>query len=493
MRDDVRFDQVVESMLDQMPANALPPPVQVTPWRRAMGLVLWGIGLTCLNVQLWYLAYILPAIGGILLVLGFRTLRRENDWLRSCWRLSIALAAVRGVSTVAMATILPHLAPWVENAFGWLLGILSWLLYMGLWRGMLAIGRKAGQEQPSARAAGALVLWYTALMAASMFAAAIQGLAAWVMLALYIIILRRLTKLTRALDDCGYAVQAAPVRWDGRWVAAAYLGLVALGVALGLLLGQRLPMDWTLREPSAQQVQTVRDRLEDLGLPRELVDDLADADVLSLSGVQQIKWYRQAEYENDGGTIHLWRAAALVPGGDDLDRWAILAYFRYEDGVSPGYTDGMSLQPWSQDKSPVPEEPGSGYVLCDRADGTYMAPMRRLTWGRWQQTRQDTASLWMSQLFGDSGCPYLYGEWSSPRQGQRVRGYLLGWRQSAPPMEGEELFFNDQVVLYRQSAPCYPGATALDMQGMADTVECHWFGSMWVIQEHDGTFIIKKH
>lgn len=484
MNEDIRFDTAMQDMMDQLPADSLPP-AQVTPWRQAMRLVLWGIGLTSLTVQLWHLGEILPLAGGILMALGFRTLRRENEWLRSCWRLSIALAAVRGFFTAATGTVLLHLAPWMETAVGWLLGILSWLLYLGLWRGMLAIGRKAGQEKPSARAAGALVLWYTALMAATVFAPAIQGLAAWVVLALYLIILRRLTKLTRALDDCGYAVQAAPVKWDGRWVAAAYLGLVLAGVLLGQFLGQRLPMDWAVRETPSAQAEAVRDRLEDLGLPREILNDLTDADVLSMSGATQAHSTRESVHLSiSGPTIHFWRAAVLVPGEAE-EHWAILTYFQYADGVSPGYTDGIQILPHKADSIPLDENMLSGFLLCDRADGTYAAPMQDLLVGQWEQTQMDTTSQFMELL--PAVIPSVYGQWSVPRQGENVRGYLLYWRDSVLPVGDEQVVFADQMWLYRRRSPCYPWASALDVRKLYNATETYWPEQFWIVQDSDGT------
>ena len=56
----------------------------VTPWKRAMGRVLAGTALTALGTNLWGLNYLLPGIGLVLMLLGFRLLRREKieAWLK---------------------------------------------------------------------------------------------------------------------------------------------------------------------------------------------------------------------------------------------------------------------------------------------------------------------------------------------------------------------------------------------------------------------------
>ena len=62
MGDDREFDRMLEEEL-----TALPPTDEmaraVTPWRRAMGRVVWGTGLTTLTLDFWYLNYLLPAAG----------------------------------------------------------------------------------------------------------------------------------------------------------------------------------------------------------------------------------------------------------------------------------------------------------------------------------------------------------------------------------------------------------------------------------------------
>ena len=61
-----------------------PPPADLSddfkPWRIAMNRILWGTALTTLNF--WNLDVIMPAIGIILMLLGYRALRNENGWFK---------------------------------------------------------------------------------------------------------------------------------------------------------------------------------------------------------------------------------------------------------------------------------------------------------------------------------------------------------------------------------------------------------------------------
>ena len=68
-----------EAALQASVPERLPDKVAaVTPWKRAMGRVLAGTALTALGTNLWGLNYPLPGIGLVLMLLGFRLLRREE-------------------------------------------------------------------------------------------------------------------------------------------------------------------------------------------------------------------------------------------------------------------------------------------------------------------------------------------------------------------------------------------------------------------------------
>lgn len=110
MTDDIRFDRDMQTLLEQLPEEQLPA-ARVTPWRQAMRCVLWGIGLTSITLNFWNLQHLLPMVGSILLMLGFRTLRQENGCLRSCWRLSIAWRRCGGAMPSSWAPSCPGWSP----------------------------------------------------------------------------------------------------------------------------------------------------------------------------------------------------------------------------------------------------------------------------------------------------------------------------------------------------------------------------------------------
>ena len=180
--DDLRFDALLTEG-----ADALPPPADVSPWRSAMSCIVWGIALKTLTLQLLYLHYILPTLGCILLVLGFRTLRRENRTLRWAYGLSIAAAVMRAAAMVLAALPVERGA-----AFAYADMVLMQATLIALWRGMVGVSRAAGAEKPSAPAAGVLAVFYAVLMAL-----AVIGLEGW----LLVLPVLALSMLSRKLTD----------------------------------------------------------------------------------------------------------------------------------------------------------------------------------------------------------------------------------------------------------------------------------------------------
>lgn len=83
--DDRKWEELSEGEFEAMLGAGLPdlPPEgiveEVTPWKRAWNRVLVGMALSTVTLNFWLLDTILPAVGVVLMLLGFRSLRREND------------------------------------------------------------------------------------------------------------------------------------------------------------------------------------------------------------------------------------------------------------------------------------------------------------------------------------------------------------------------------------------------------------------------------
>lgn len=449
MTDERRFDDLLRE-----DAAALPPPAagEINPWSMAMTRVLWGLGLITITLNFLYLDVILPAVGGLLLVLGFCTLRRENTPLRWCYILSLASLAVRGACIVLAALpVETGLAPAYVNI------ALLQVLYVCLWRGMVEVSRAAGAEKPAAPAAGAMALFYALLLPLALI-----GLQGWLLvmpiLIVYAAILRNMWKLTRSLEDMGYAITAAPVRLPDAAVLWGGLGVLLAAVLLAMFLGQRYPMDWHARD-DAPQDETIRQQLLTKGFPSYVLDDLTAEEVSRMAGAVRV--YRQVERlysDTDYRTIttthymsdpdrplvfdrtitdvdgegerhytYVYRVydtleqtmthvAVELPEQDGVRRYIYIHHLTYDTQPSPRLTEALELWPAYQFRdSWAPGGAVSGRLLCERSGGEQTAPFYSLTGGSHQIT----------DIFGTRWEQQITALWTRPAHAEKIRAYVF--------------------------------------------------------------------
>ena len=472
MSDDLRFDQMLREN-----ASALPPAMaEVNPWREAMWLVLWGMGLTTITFNFLYLDMILPALGGILLVLGFRTLRQENRALQWCWRLSIAIASVRSASFALAALPVD-----VKNVPAYAVMAMTFALYCCLWRGMVGVSRAAGAEKPAAPAAGALVIFY-AVICVLAFMELSGWLAVLPLLIAYIVILRNLVKLARSLADTGYAIHAAPVRLPSAAVLWGYLGLTLAAVLLAMFLGQRYPMNWQVRD-DAPQDETIRAELLDLGFPEQVLDDLTAEEAAHMSGAVKVyteteplyedetyrevttsvwnedpppRWeYSSAEKQPDGSYRYTYRVYDLYEGfvthvvvlveEAGRQRAVVLHYAAIDRPFGDCLAEGMEIWPvWQgNEESWSPGGWYSGRLLCEKDGQSYAADFYSVESGSYETTN----------IFGTTQNTGMIAEWSRMNHSGNVRAYLLYDAEMLTP-ELPSLY--SWCNYARQTKPVYP-------------------------------------
>lgn len=447
MTDDLRFAQMMRE-----DASALPPPEKINPWQMAMTQVLWGFGLSTITLNFLYLDYILPALGAVLLVLGFRTLRRENRPLRWCYILSIAKLLV-----CAAGDVLAALPVKVELPGAYISTAVTLVLYICLWRGMVEVSRAAGAEKPAAPAAGAMALFYALLLPLALI-----GLQGWLLvmpiLIVYAAILRNMWKLTRSMENMGYAITAAPVRLPGWAVLWGSLAAMLAAVLLTAFLGQRYPMDWQPRQDAPQDA-SIRQSLLEKGFPADVLDDLTADEVAQLSGAVRVyhqteRLYSNTDYrevtlsrflrdpphtlqydhtltETDDAGNRTYRyvyrvydtleqtmrhVAVEIPAEGDTARFVYIHHLTYDTQPSPRLTEALELWPAYQFRdSWAPGGAVSGRLLCERSGGEQTAPFYSLTGGSQQIT----------DIFGTRWEQQITALWTRPAHAEKIRAYVF--------------------------------------------------------------------
>lgn len=450
--DEQEFEALLEGSVTQ------PPPEQVvaevTPWRLATKRILTGIALTSITLNFFWLNYLLPAIGMALMLLGFRALRRENRWLGLCFGITVFRAVYLYAGLILNSTIWFSLVSSSPVVYG--LSVLNLALtYMQLlclWGGFRAVQRKAGLP-PHAGSAVALLIWYgiTGLLAVLRYSGLILPL---VMLVCYILILRSLWKLSKELDQAGYAIRPAPVRIEDGIVAVAITILLVGGCLLGWLLGSKYPMDWQAANPAEHSgVEEIKAQLLELGFPDDVLQDLTAEDIAACDGALRVVTdvHDHAVDNSEKEPLRITGVAVELPG--QRERWMIFHHFLWT--ADPGFYGTESIQLWpAQHLSKGWESAGAltGRVLYDKDGATYTAPYYYLG----QQTFTSESIFWGEQTSTD-----LFAAFSMPETGENYRGYV-----AYPVSKLRDGYIMDSWFNYthQRTALQYPAMTAMEFQ-----------------------------
>ena len=140
------FDRMLSEQLahQPVPESAVR---RVTPWSTAIGYLTWGLILTTLHLDFLYLQYLLPTVGFALLVLGLRSLRRENRMFFVGWVFSLAQAVWYLATLLLDATALP--LPIDATAIGLIVTGADLIQLLLVRQGLKQVFARSGQTMPS--------------------------------------------------------------------------------------------------------------------------------------------------------------------------------------------------------------------------------------------------------------------------------------------------------------------------------------------------------
>lgn len=469
-------DTDFEAMLESSVSEVLPEDIvaKVTPWKKSINRVLVGMALTGIMLDLWCLNYVLPTIGTILLLLGFRALRRENKWFGRCFVVSIIRAAYFFPSLILNTTIIRSVV--YASAVASVLTAADLLLllieFVCIWRGFLSVQQKAGIP-PHAGGAAALIAWYAFLC----LLALIQYSGSIILVAMvigYFFILRSLYKLSKELDEAGYAISTAPIKTTDRWIVISLVAILLIGSVCGYVFGNSYPMEWSaLDSDEHNEVEDIKAHLTSLGFPEYVLNDLSAEDIAACDNALQVVVDVIDQPVNDGKVViteygsgadrYIYQTTVFdvkelritgvgvqVPG--DRERWMIFHHFLWT--TNPGFygTESIQLWPVYRDISEGWSSGGAvtGRILYDNDGETFVANYYSLG----PQTYTSNDIIWGSQSHTD-----VFATFSMPRNGCNYRGYVA---YPADEVQDGYLISSWFNYTHQQSWIQYPVMTAME-------------------------------
>ena len=410
-----QFDDLLQDLADTPPAEITE---ELSPWRNAMSRIIWGIGWTTITLNFLNLEYLLPCIGVIMILLGFRSLRQENRWFSlgygCAWVKLLWWMLIFAVDLTALRDDASLLAWRLYGAYAMFLP--ETLILLCLRNGIRAVQRKAGL--PEEGGTGLLVF---RIVSMSLAIIGLTGILALIFIIVYILMLRELYKLSGKLDEAGYAISPAPVSVSDTAAKRLYTAAIAVIVLVCYLFLSRYPMNWQPVETvSRPETETVRQELVSLGFPAEILGDMTEEEILACSGtdfvlveVKEVNMNRgRASLQSLDDTENILQITFVgLRFPEEQERWKLIHHFRWLSG--DGFCGTEAIQMWPAYRSEHWNKAGTvtGRVLYDRTGDTYCADYRSLE------------TMIIPGWFGPS--EDLYATFSFPARGENQRGYLI--------------------------------------------------------------------
>ena len=235
------FDALLSRSLPELPPEDIV--ARTVPGKKALNRILIGYFLSTFTINGLGLNLILPVIGQILMLLGFRALQHENRWFSACYVFAVLQAFLRFGKLILDTTIfdLPFEDPQsAANAFYIALALQVLLTVVSLlcfWRGLRTVQKACGIRS---KAIGvlALLVWnllFCAMALLQMRGRFFGGYTVLFLLVSLIIILWMIARQAKALDATGYVLQPAPLRLSDRTLTLIILAILAIGCTCGHL------------------------------------------------------------------------------------------------------------------------------------------------------------------------------------------------------------------------------------------------------------------
>ncbi len=452
------FDTMLQRSLADLPPEDIV--AQTVPGKTALNRILLGYFLYTVTIGFIGLDYILPAIGQILVLLGFRALQHENRWFGFCYILEVFHAIYLFTKLILNTTIIEM--PPFSDTFT-LVALFLNALFIALslfcfWRGLRNIQKKMGLRS---KALGVLALLAWSLVPNAMVFLQLKSnfyFNSWrilvVLIFIFILILWIVSRTFKALDNLGYVLQPAPVQISNRSFTLILVALLLVGSTCGYLFFNSYSMEWSTKENTlTPNIEETKHHLIDLGFPEYILNDLSPEDIAACEGATQVVIntnensddYSTSAY--DEHSIDMSNIAVLIP--DEQPRLVLFHYFHWL--TNPGFrgTDAIRLNPAYENeyRTWLLTNDIHGRVFYNTNNQQLSAPYHSI------ETRTVVHPIFSSLPSQN----IVFATFSFPDQGNNHRGYLT---YSVTSPESTQFFSSLPTYIHQETLLQYPVMTA---------------------------------
>lgn len=427
-------DESFEKTLVQIvPEPSVTVVSEVTPWKKSMNRVLTGLALETITLNFWCLNYILPTVGTILKLLGFRVLKYENKWFKACYFLSVIIAVFRFSDLILNSTIIQNAyhSSSAGAAVTFISVSLSVIEYFCLWRAVLAVQKKSALP---AHAGGAFMLIIISVIIYYLALAEFEGFFIPIAIIIgYIFIIRSLYKLSKDINEAGYVICSKPIKITDRYIVIPIVTVLIIGLVCGYTFGNSYPMEWIPQEKTEHEsIQNIKSDLIFLGFPENILNDINAEDIKACEGASQVIVEKSdskvicglaktadkltdSSAGSDSSAGNLCITSIGVRISAEQDSWMMFHHFFWTGKHNFFGTEAVQIQPPFSDNYYYPDTKATGRVLYDINRKTFTSDYDYI--GTKTYTKE-------SVFFGSNTRNDIFATFSIPKNSEKQRGYV---------------------------------------------------------------------
>ena len=314
----------------------------ISPWSKIFFCLTAGYALSLLSIPFMELDILLPLIGTLLLYLGYRSLRSENNWFRLGWYLALLRLLYMPLADSLMAIGVVQNQVVLSFYVSAPLMMLQLLLF---YLGMDTFWRSRGERLPGGNPGTWMLGLYTVLYICAWIGW--SGVLALVLLGGLAFVLVRINRAGRHLAERGCGLCPAPVRVTPGKIAVLYIAVSLVLIGCSCVAGSRISMEYqSLNKTTiSAEARAAQQHLAGLGAPEALLEILAEKDLLALKEAELVQEVpmdaASAEFAGEKRSRRPEAAAYLFQLPEQRQYEAIL--FEWNEKPRQNWTETMSF------------------------------------------------------------------------------------------------------------------------------------------------------
>lgn len=370
-------------------------------WRIPFLQIVWSFILTTITINFYGLQYILPAVGVMLLLIGVHSLKQINQNFYSLWYLAIERAVLFIINLLILSSPLSLHKPVIGC-----LSILSLILQIAMYL-VLRTSIRSVYGDHANKVKRDPLLWASRLMVVTGFVSWMSyDLGVLFALLFFIIFLTIMSSLYKISEELYTIAPNAPVETNKKFDKIVYVIFTLicfLSVGVAGVVSNHTVVEFV--EQTELKEHAMREELIQLGFPKEILDDMSDANVELLTGAIHVE-VREDVMSFDEKTS-LISSTVFTELPDNL--MYVVVYFQWNQNKAI-WNDGFRI--WGEDGFTLID----GNLLCEQKGKDVIAPINRLSCGT-----VTTSSM----FFGEQQSRQITGTICFPFHSKHQRGYVF--------------------------------------------------------------------